>query len=168
MASNHGAGGCEMGYYLADCFGLRLLNRRGCFPKFDLFVEQTENVWAELLDMRKRFEPKAEEFARKYGLAPYTMFIGSGALWGETILFSMCILEEMQWKRTRYITSHDFFHGTLELLEPGVPVVLFKGCLLYTSPGADQTRAGQGRLCVPRRPGPVRARYGISRVGQGG
>ena len=105
----------------------RLLNRRGCFPKFDLFVEQTENVWAELLDMRKRFEPKAEEFARKYGLAPYTMFIGSGALWGETILFSMCILEEMQWKRTRYITSHDFFHGTLELLEPGVPVFLFKG-----------------------------------------
>ena len=67
------------------------------------------------------------EFARKYGLAPYTMFIGSGALWGETILFSMCILEEMQWKRTRSITSHDFFHGTLELLEPGVPVVLFKG-----------------------------------------
>ena len=50
------------------------------------------------------------------------MFIGSGALWGETILFSMCILEEMQWKRTRYITSADFFHGTLELVEPGVPV----------------------------------------------
>ena len=41
---------------------------------------QTKNVWAELLDMRKRFEPKAEEFARKYGLAPYAMFIGSGAL----------------------------------------------------------------------------------------
>ena len=30
--------------------------------------------------MRKRFEPKAEEFARKYGLAPYAMLIGSGAL----------------------------------------------------------------------------------------
>ena len=27
MASDHGNGGCEMGYYLADCFGLRLLNR---------------------------------------------------------------------------------------------------------------------------------------------
>ncbi|MEO2500320.1 SIS domain-containing protein, partial [Collinsella aerofaciens] len=37
MASDHGSGGCEKGYYLADCFGLRLLNRRGCFPKFDLF-----------------------------------------------------------------------------------------------------------------------------------
>ncbi len=109
MASNHGAGGCEMGYYLADCFGLRLLNRRGCFPKFDLFIEQTENVWAELLDMRKRFEPKAEELARKYALAPYTLFIGSGALWGETILNSMCIHEEKQWKRTRSITSDDDF-----------------------------------------------------------
>ena len=48
-------------------------------------------------------------------------------LWGETILYSMCLLEEMQWKRIRHITSHDFFHGTLELLEPGVPVFLFMG-----------------------------------------
>ena len=32
---------------------------------------------------RKRFEPRAEELARKYALADYTMFIGSGALWGE-------------------------------------------------------------------------------------
>ena len=53
-------------------------------------------------------------FAKKYALAPYTMFIGSGALWGETILFAMCLLEEMQWKHTRYISSADFFHGTLE------------------------------------------------------
>ncbi|MFR2030649.1 MAG: hypothetical protein ACLS3M_04040, partial [Collinsella sp.] len=81
----------------------------------------------DMLDIRKRFEPRAEELARKYALADYTMFIGSGALWGETILYSMCLLEEMQWKRIRHITSHDFFHGTLELLEPGVPVFLFMG-----------------------------------------
>ena len=127
MASSHEDGGCEGSYYLADCFGLRLLYRRGCFPKYDLFIEQTKDIWADLLDIRKKFEPKAEELARKYALAPYTMFIGSGALWGETILFAMCILEEMQWKRTRYITSADFFHGTLELVERDVPVFLFKG-----------------------------------------
>ena len=127
MASDHGSGGCEKGYYLADCFGLRLLYRRGCFPKYDLFIEQTKDIWADLLDIRKKFEPRAEELAKKYALAPYTMFIGSGALWGETILFAMCILEEMQWKRTRYITSADFFHGTLELVERDVPVFLFKG-----------------------------------------
>lgn len=127
MASDHGAGGCEMGYYLADCFGLKLLERRGCFPRYNEFIAQTEHIWPALLDVRKKFEPKAEALAKKYALAPYTMFIGSGALWGETILFAMCILEEMQWKRTRYITSADFFHGTLELVEPGVPVFLFKG-----------------------------------------
>lgn len=127
MASSHGEGGCEMGYYLADRFGLKILERRGCFPKYREFVEQTKDVWASLIDIRKAFEPKAEAIAAKYALAPYTMFVGSGALWGETILFAMCILEEMQWKRTRYITSADFFHGTLELVEPGVPVILFKG-----------------------------------------
>ncbi|MEO2482407.1 SIS domain-containing protein, partial [Collinsella aerofaciens] len=63
MASDHGNGGCEMGYYLADCFGLRLLNRRGCFPKFDLFIEQTKDIWKDMLDIRKRFEPRAEELA---------------------------------------------------------------------------------------------------------
>ena len=80
MASDHGSGGCEKGYYLADCFGLRLLNRRGCFPKFDLFIEQTKDIWKDMLDIRKRFEPRAEELAKKYALAPYTMFIGSGAV----------------------------------------------------------------------------------------
>ena len=98
MKNDHGSGGCEKGYYLSDCFGLRILNREGFFPDYDAFIEQTKNIWSAFLDIRKRFEPKAEEFAKKYALAPYTMFIGSGALWGETILFSMCILEEMQWK----------------------------------------------------------------------
>ena len=36
--------------------GLRLLNRRGCCPKFDLFIEQTKDIWKDMLDIRKRFE----------------------------------------------------------------------------------------------------------------
>ena len=147
--ADHGAGGCEKGYYLADCFGLRLLNRRGCFPKFDLFIEQTKDVWKDMLDIRKRFEPRAEELARKYALADYTMFIGSGALWGETILYSMCLLEEMQWKRIRHITSHDFFHGTLELLEPGVPVFLFMGedeCRAWTIKNGTKAPQAAGKI----------------------
>ena len=39
----------------------------------------------------------------------------------------MCILEEMQWIRTRPIHGADFFHGTLELVEPEVSVILLKG-----------------------------------------
>ena len=39
----------------------------------------------------------------------------------------MCILEEMQWIRTRPVQASDFFHGTLELVEPGVSLFVFKG-----------------------------------------
>lgn len=42
-------------------------------------------------------------------------------------MFAMCILEEMQWVRTRPVTSAQFFHGTLELVEKGIPVVIVKG-----------------------------------------
>jgi fructoselysine-6-phosphate deglycase len=39
----------------------------------------------------------------------------------------MCILEEMQWIRTRPVHASDFFHGTLELVEEGVSVIVFSG-----------------------------------------
>ncbi len=48
-------------------------------------------------------------------------------MWARLYLFSMCILEEMQWKRTKSVSSAEFFHGTLELLEKEVPLFLVKG-----------------------------------------
>jgi fructoselysine-6-phosphate deglycase len=39
----------------------------------------------------------------------------------------MCILEEMQWIRTRPVHASDFFHGTLELVEKRVSVFVLKG-----------------------------------------
>ena len=50
-----------------------------------------------------------------------------GSTWAEAFYYGMCILEEMQWIRTRPVHASDFFHGTLELVEPGVSVVLLKG-----------------------------------------
>jgi fructoselysine-6-phosphate deglycase len=52
----------------------------------------------------------------------------------------MCILEEMQWIRTRPVHASDFFHGTLELVEPGVSVILLKGEDDYR-PLADRVEA---------------------------
>ena len=80
---------------------------------------------------KEKFEPKAEEIAQKYSKAPYQMWIGSGIVWGEINMFTMCILEEMQWMRTRAATSADFFHGVLELVEKDVPVYLVKGVDVY-------------------------------------
>ena len=81
----------------------------------------------ELIRIREEFDPRARELARKYHKEPYNMWIGSGAMWGNVYLFTMCLLEEMQWVRTKAVTSADFFHGTLELVEDGVPVFLVKG-----------------------------------------
>ena len=42
-------------------------------------------------------------------------------------MFTMCILEEMQWKRTKAVSSPEFFHGTLELVDEDTLVFLVKG-----------------------------------------
>lgn len=74
MASDHGSGGCEKGYYLADCFGLRLLNRRGCFPQFDKFIEQTKDVWTHLARLPERSGPLSQsgcqDSARRFAGGP--------------------------------------------------------------------------------------------------
>ena len=42
-------------------------------------------------------------------------------------MFTMCILEEMQWKRTKAVSSPEFFHGSLELVDEDTLVILVKG-----------------------------------------
>lgn len=120
-------GDCEHSYLIYYFVMLRILKNRGDFPQYDRWAEQMENIFKNLLKAREQFEPQAEEIARKYALEPYTMFTGSGVLWGETYLFTMCILEEMQWVRTKAVSSADFFHGSLELVDDRVPVFVIKG-----------------------------------------
>lgn len=125
--ANVTTGQCEYSYLLFDLLALRLLFNRGEFPKYERFADQMKNIFKNLVEIREQFDAKAEAIAREYYNEPYNIWVGSGALWGETYLFSMCILEEMQWVRTKSVTSPEFFHGTLELVEKGVPVFLLKG-----------------------------------------
>ena len=68
----------------------------------------------------------------------YHFLVGGGNLWGFTYLYSMCILEEMQWLRTTRVHSAEFFHGSLELLEEDTSVIVFQG--------EDETRALTDRV----------------------
>lgn len=120
-------GGIEFSYVLESFLIYSLLHKKGYFPGYPKFADELKNIFRDLVDIRKVWEPKAENIAKHCWNAPYTIFTGSGALWGETELFAECLLEEMQWVRTRPITSAKFFHGTLELVEPGVPVIIIKG-----------------------------------------
>lgn len=76
-------GQCEYSYLMFDVLALRLLNRRNEFPKYDAFIAQTKNIFHDLVDIREKFDAKADEIAKAYALEPYSIFVGSGALWGE-------------------------------------------------------------------------------------
>ena len=119
--------GVEYEYMLLYWFFFRLLKNNGEFDDYDTFADQLEKLPENLIKAKAKFEPVAAEIGKKYYKEPYMMWIGGGETWGETYLFSMCLLEEMQWLRTNSVTSSEFFHGTLELVEEDVCVFLIKG-----------------------------------------
>jgi fructoselysine-6-phosphate deglycase len=80
-----------------------------------------------LLSLKRAIEPKAGIFAKTIAGADWHIVTGAGNVWPQAYYYAMCILEEMQWIRTRPVHASDFFHGTLELVEKGVSVILFKG-----------------------------------------
>lgn len=80
-----------------------------------------------LLEAKRTFEPRAKKYAEQIQYSEYHIVTGAGSTWPEAFYYGMCILEEMQWIRTRPVHASDFFHGTLELVEQGVSVIALKG-----------------------------------------
>ncbi|VTP65709.1 Fructosamine deglycase frlB [Leclercia adecarboxylata] len=130
--------GVEYEYMLLYWVFFRLVQGNGEFDDYDRFASQLELLPENLLNAKKQFDPQADAIAQKYHSADYMMWIGGAEMWGEVYLFSMCILEEMQWKRTKSVSSAEFFHGTLELLEKDVPAV--PGERRGQMPGAGRPR----------------------------
>lgn len=105
----------------------RLLARRGEFDGYDRLARELEGIPDILVEVARQAEPVAAAFAEAHRDTDYHFLIGGGNLWGFTYLYSMCILEEMQWLRTTRVHSAEFFHGSLELLEADTSVILFQG-----------------------------------------
>ena len=101
--------------------------RRGVFGDFDRVVAELQTLPRLLADAKAAFEDDAAALAEAIKDEQYHIFTGAGSVWPEAYYYGMCILEEMQWIRTRPVHAADFFHGTLELVEPGVSVFVFKG-----------------------------------------
>ncbi|WDF34077.1 SIS domain-containing protein [Arthrobacter agilis] len=105
----------------------RFLSERGEFAGYDKLVDQLQSVPAALVEVARQAEPVAEAFAAHHKDTDFHFVVGSGNLWGHAYLYSMCILEEMQWLRTTRVHGAEFFHGSLELIEPDTSVLLFVG-----------------------------------------
>ncbi len=103
-----------------------LLEKRGEFDGYLEFKNQLKTIPGDLARFRDEFSPKADEIAKAFHNVPYQLWIGSGSIWGEIYSLTMCVWEEMQWLKTKAVTSAEFFHGTLEIVEKDTPVVLVK------------------------------------------
>ncbi len=119
--------GVEYEYMLLYWLFFRILYRKGEFPDYDKFADGLCKLPNSLLKVKEQFDARAQQIAKDHYDASIQYWIGGNEMWGETYLFSMCILEEMQWIKTKSVTSAEFFHGTLELIEKGVSVFLIKG-----------------------------------------
>lgn len=118
---------CESFYLQSLVIALSLMRHRGELEQHDEIVAELAGLPDLLVELKRAFEPRAAELAERIAARDYHVITGAGSSWPEAWYYGMCILEEMQWIRTRPVHAADFFHGTLELVEPGVSVLLLKG-----------------------------------------
>ncbi len=115
------------GYYFWYAVTMRFLHNDGQFAQYDKFMKELQHMPEILADVQEKNDAKAEAYAAKYKDEFLQYLISAGNLWGATYSYAMCIMEEMQWMRTKSVTAADFFHGTLEVIERDDVVILFKG-----------------------------------------
>ena len=118
---------CESFYLQSLLLALSVMHHRGEYEGYAQTVSELEALPHLLLEVKRTFEPRAAELAECLKDEPYHIITGSGSTWPQAFYYGMCILEEMQWIRTRPVHASDFFHGTLELVEQGVSLLLLKG-----------------------------------------
>ncbi len=118
---------CESFYLQSLFIALSILKHRGEIGNYEQLATELSKLPELLLEVKRAYEPKAEAFARKLAASDYHIVTAAGNAWPQAFYYGMCILEEMQWIRTRPVHASDFFHGTLELVEKDVSVILFKG-----------------------------------------
>ncbi len=105
----------------------RILYRNGDFADYPQFADELKGLAYALAQVRKAADEKCRQYAMDCYREPYNIWVGSGDLWPTAYSYSMCVLEESQWIRTKSVSSPEFFHGTLELLEDDVCMTLLLG-----------------------------------------
>lgn len=117
----------ESFYIQALLVALSVMKARDEIADYDAILAEMQGLPQALLATKRAFEPKADAFARIIAGADYHMFTAAGNMWPAANYYATCILEEMQWIRTRPVHAADFFHGPLELIDKDVSLILMRG-----------------------------------------
>lgn len=103
----------------------RILYKNGEFARYEAFAQQLMEMGPSLSNAKDQYAARCEEYGARHAHDPWHLVLGAGSSWGEAYCYAMCIMEEMQWIHTKSVHAAEFFHGTIELVEPGVGVLLF-------------------------------------------
>src|SRR5690606_26648129 len=104
---------CESFYLQSLVIALSVMDHRKEISDYAAVLAELKQLPKLLLEVKRAHEPRAERLAEAFRSEPYHIITGAGSTWAEAFYYGMCILEEMQWIRTRPVHAADFFHGTL-------------------------------------------------------
>jgi len=117
----------ESFYLQSLVIALAIMRARREITDLDQVLAELRLLPDLMVSVKSAAEEQASRLAAVIAAGSYHIITGAGAVWPEALYYGMCILEEMQWIRTRPVHAADFFHGPLELVEDGVSVIVFKG-----------------------------------------
>lgn len=117
----------ESFYLQSLLIALSVMRQRGELEDYGAMIAGLQALPAALVTLKQDFAAEARRVAEVIAARPWHIVTGAGNTWPVAFYYGMCILEEMQWIRTRPVHASDFFHGTLELVESGVSLLLLKG-----------------------------------------
>lgn len=117
----------EAFYMESLAIAMAIMKARGEYPEAAALLKEIRKLPAALLAVKRDQEEAMQRLASTLAQEPFHIITGAGPCWTEAFYYSMCILEEMQWIRTRPVHASDFFHGPLELLDEQTSVVVLKG-----------------------------------------
>lgn len=106
----------------------RFMKNNGEFDQYDeQYTAYDAHLAQALVEVEKKAEPFAAEFAKKHCDDAIHYFVGAGNQWGATYSYAMCYWEEQLWIKTKSITAGEFFHGMFEIVTRDTPVTVFVG-----------------------------------------
>jgi fructoselysine-6-phosphate deglycase len=91
----------ESFYLQSLIIALAIMRQADEFDGYDVTIEQLRRLPQLLVGVKRAAEERAVQLAEAIAARPYHIVTGAGSAWPEAFYYGMCILEEMQWIRTR-------------------------------------------------------------------
>ncbi len=104
-----------------------ILNTVAPCDKYEKGIASVENINEVIEKAKAQYADTVKGWGKKYKREKLIYTMGSGACYGETYSFAICLLMEMQWIHSSCIHSGEYFHGPFEVTDFDVPFIIVKG-----------------------------------------